>query len=308
MIKHSKYKNKDSLVLESSKIRAEIIPNPGGKVASLINKQTGYEYMLQRPSSTYKDQPFGGNYVEGECSGFDDMFPTIDECLYLDHPWEGIKMMDHGEVWSLPWEYELSNEKLSLEVLGVNFPYKLRKQLSFQDENTLLVDYRLTNLGETSFEFLWAGHMMINIEEGTKLNVPEDCKQAVRILTNGKGKFGDTHEWPFILGDNGRYRADISRAEITKGFEKYYFTNQLAKGWCNLAYPDQNNSLTIEFSERSVPYLGILMNENGWDNIYNIIIEPCTISYDRPDVAREYGQVSKVDAGEQYDWFVKLKV
>ncbi|MEQ8925870.1 MAG: DUF5107 domain-containing protein, partial [Fulvivirga sp.] len=80
MITPSKYKDKDSLVLENKMIRAEVLPNPGGKVASFINKETGYEYMLQRPNKNYKDQSFGGSYIDGECSGFDDMFPTIDEC------------------------------------------------------------------------------------------------------------------------------------------------------------------------------------------------------------------------------------
>lgn len=78
MIALSKYKDKKSIVLESTKIRAEFIPDPGGKLASLINKETGYEYMLQRKNEKYHDQPFAGVFVEGECSGYDDMFPTID--------------------------------------------------------------------------------------------------------------------------------------------------------------------------------------------------------------------------------------
>ena len=82
MIALSKYKNKKSIVLESTKIRAEFIPDPGGKLASFINKETGYEYMLQRKNEKYLEQPFSGVFVDGECSGFDDMFPTIDTCKY----------------------------------------------------------------------------------------------------------------------------------------------------------------------------------------------------------------------------------
>ena len=100
MITHSNYKNKTSIVLESKKLRAEFLPNPGGKLASLINKETGYEFFVQRDSKTYRDQPFDGVFVDGECSGYDDMFPTIDICNYENEPWKGVKMADHGEVWS----------------------------------------------------------------------------------------------------------------------------------------------------------------------------------------------------------------
>jgi hypothetical protein len=191
MISLSSYKNKKSIVLESTKIRAEFIPAPGGKLASLINKETGYEYLLQRKNEIYRDQPFGGVFVDGECSGFDDMFPTIDSCKYENEPLKGVVMADHGEVWSLPWDYEVDNLWVRMSVKGVRLPYKLEKNISFVGENTLRIDYTLTNLSSFDFEFLWAGHLMINIEEGTEVKVPDDCRQTVTVLTNGKGAFGD---------------------------------------------------------------------------------------------------------------------
>jgi len=50
------------------------------------------------------------------------------------------------------------------------------------------------------------------------------------------------------------------------------------------------------------------MNENGWDNLYNIFIEPCTICYDRPDLAKKHGQVSKVNAFGKYFWHIDLTI
>jgi hypothetical protein len=98
----SKYKDKKSIVVENNRLRAEFLPDPGGKMVSLIDKGTGYEFLIQRNNELYRDQSFDGVYVDGECSGFDDMFPTIDVCNYESDPWKGVKMPDHGEVWSLP--------------------------------------------------------------------------------------------------------------------------------------------------------------------------------------------------------------
>ncbi|MEO5893485.1 MAG: hypothetical protein ABIQ31_24745 [Ferruginibacter sp.] len=306
---NSKYKNKDSIVLENASIRAEFLPDPGGKMVSLINKKTGYEYLLQRGNEVYLDQPFDGDFVKGECAGFDDMFPTIDVCGYENEPWKDVKMADHGEVWSLPWHYELKNDALYLSVDGVRFPYTMEKNVCFIGENSIRVDYTLTNNSAYDFEFLWAGHLMINMEEGMRVVVPGDCKQAITILTNTGREFGELQDWPdFKDGDGNIYRADISRPENVKGFEKYYFNNKLADGWCRLEYPGNENKLTIAFPVDTVPYLGLLMNEKGWDNLYNIIVEPCTICYDRPDVAKKHGQVSKVAGFGKYNWYVHLTI
>jgi len=237
------------------------------------------------------------------------MFPTIDKCKYENEPWKGVNMADHGEVWSLPWEYEVDNFALHMAVKGIHFPYKLEKNIYFTNENSLRLDYTLTNNSPFDFEFLWAGHFMINILEGTKVLVPDDCKQVVTILTNGKGAYGDINDWPFFKDKYGNnYRADISRSKNVMGFEKYYFINRLKDGWCELKYPDNKNKLKISFPVTTVPYLGILMNEGGWDNLYNIFIEPCSVCYDRPDVAKKYGQVSKVEASGIYSWYIEIMI
>jgi hypothetical protein len=309
MITHSNYKNKTSILLESKKLRAEFLPNPGGKLASLINKETGYEFFVQRDSKTYRDQPFDGVFVDGECSGYDDMFPTIDICNYENEPWTGVKMADHGEVWSLPWDYKTDNNSLHMSVNGVRFPYRLEKNVSLINESTVRSEYTLTNNSSSEFEFLWAGHMMINLQEGTKVIVPDDCKQMITILTNGNRKYGDINNWPYLKDKDGNsFRTDISRPKEVKGFEKYYFNNKLKNGWCELKYPDNKNKLKISFPVETVPYLGLLMNEDGWDNLYNIIVEPCTICYDRPDVAKKYGQISKVKPLGIYSWYTEIMI
>lgn len=297
------------MVLENEKIRAEFIPDPGGKLASLINKETGYEYLVQRKNKHYRDQPFEGVYVNGECSGYDDMFPTIDPCTCENEPWIGIEMADHGEVWSLPWQYSVRNNSLHLSVKGIRFPYVLAKDFYFSNDDSLRLDYTLTNCSPFYFEFLWAGHLMVNIEEGTKVKVPDNCTHAVTVLSGGSGKFGDINNWPFLRDSNGSlYRADICRSKDTGGFEKYYFTNRLTKGWCELIYPGAANRLSVSFPTETVPYLGILMNEGGWDNLYNIIIEPCTVCYDRPDLAKKYGQVSIIEGRGIYKWHVEITI
>lgn len=308
-ISHSTYKNKASLVLSNACLRVEFLPEPGGKMVSLKDLRSGYEYLVQREGKTYRDQPFAGNYVEGECSGYDDMFPTIDACDYQEQPWKGTPMSDHGEVWSLPWASEISSDSLKLTVKGIRFPYILQKEISFVSDDILHFRYQLLNTGEHDLEFLWAGHFMINIEPGTRVEVPGDCRKAVSILSNSNRTYGEVMDWPVFSDAQGNdYHADVVRPAESRGFEKYYFRDKLRDGWCRLVYPDKKKQLTISFSADTVPYLGLLMNENGWGDLYNIFIEPCTVCYDRPDIAKAYGQVSKVGAGGNYYWDIYLTI
>lgn len=303
----SKYKGVDSVVLENKTYRVEILPDPGGKMVSLIDRKNDYEFFVQKEWSEYRKGAFAGSYVEAECSGFDDMFPTIDECQYENEPWKGTVLADHGEVWSLPWQILAENEQsLKLSVHGIRFPYILEKQIALTDTGVRL-DYVLSNPTPFDFDYLWGGHMMINVEEGMKVVLPDDFKTAVSVFSNGVSKFGDTHVWPHLRGKNGEsYRGDIVRNKSAQGFEKYYFTDKVKEGNCLLEYPDGKKRLRISWSVDTVPYLGILMNENAWDGLYNIFVEPCSVCFDRPDVARQQGQRSVCPKFGEVRWNMTL--
>ena len=57
-----------------------------------------------------------------------------------------------------------------------------------------------------------------------------------------------------------------------------------------------------------VPYLGVLPNEGGWQDLYNIFLEPATGPLDRLDVARLHGQHSTVAGGSVYEWHLTLRL
>src|SRR6266496_2292641 len=142
----SSYKDLAAVTVESEALAAQFLPGSGGKLASLVYKPLGLELLVQRPGETYLKQPYDGDYVAGECSGFDDMFPTIDACFYQAYPWKGTPIPDHGEVWSLPWDREVDRDRLHLTTHGVRFPYRLEKWAAMAGPAALQIDYRLTNL------------------------------------------------------------------------------------------------------------------------------------------------------------------
>jgi hypothetical protein len=308
-IHESQYKDQPAVSLESESLRVQFLPGIGAKMASLVCKPRSFELLVQAPGQQYLVQPFDGDYVSGECTGFDDMFPTIDLCYYDRFPWQGTKMADHGEVWSLPWHHEVDGERLHFAVYGVRFPYKLEKWVSFRKDTVLRLEYRLTNLSPFDFDFVWAAHMMINLEEGAELVLPDGVKGILGTfsLDGGFGTYGDEYDWPVgTLPDGTRKDFRLLESRSTRVAYKYYVKGRLPEGWCGLKYHRSDFSLALSFPAERVPYLGVLPNEGGWRDYYNIFLEPCTASFDRPDAARYRGEGATVAGRATYEWHLDI--
>ena len=311
-IRSSLYKDQPAVTLETDQITAQFLPGAGGQLCSFVYRPLGLELLVQRPWERYRLGSYDGDYVaEGECAGMDDMFPTIDRCFYDLYPWRGTPIPDHGEVWSLPWEDSIVGETLHLAVNGVRFPYRLEKQISFSRSEILHIAYRLTNLSAFDFDFLWAAHPMFVLEEGARLVLPEGMRKAVVTFTlSGEmGRYGDEVDWPLAVLPDGR-RRDLRqiRPKATRAADKFYFKEALPEGWCALTYPRSDLTLALSFPVEHVPYLGILPNEGGWHDLYNIFIEPATAPFDRPDLARMRGQGSSVGPYGSYEWHLNLAI
>jgi len=305
----SQYKNQRAITIESERIAAQFLPGIGAKLASLIYKPLGFEVLVQKPWKEYRVQPYDGNYVAGECSGLDDMFPTIDECYYESYPWKGTRLPDHGEVWSLPWDLTVERERLCFVTHGVRFPYRLEKRVSLVGEGTLHFAYQLTNLSPFEFAFMWAAHPMINLEEGAELVLPSGVKEIVTVLSqdDALGTYGDHFTWPVAkLPDGQEWDLRWMKPKSARRFAKYFVRGRMPEGWCALKYHRSNLTLVLSFPVDRVPYLGILPNEGGWDDLYNIFLEPGTAPLDRIDVARLHHQLSTVPGKGTYEWYLDI--
>ena len=311
-IRSSFYKDQPAITLETDQIAAQFLPGAGGQLCSFVYRPLGLELLVQRPWEQYRLSPYDGDYVaDGECAGMDDMFPTIDRCFYDSYPWRGTPIPDHGEVWSLPWDASIEGETLHLAVHGIRFPYRLEKRISFAGAEILHIAYRLTNLSGFKFHFLWAAHPMFVLEEGARLVLPEGARKAVVTftLTGEMGRYGDEVDWPIAtLPEGGRRDLRQIRPKHTRAADKYYFKNALPEGWCALTYPHSGLTLALSFPVERVPYLGILPNEGGWQDLYNIFIEPATAPFDRPDLARMHGQCSSVAPHGIYELRLNLSI
>ena len=141
---------------------------------------------------------------------------------------------------------------------------------------------------------------MFVLEEGATVRLPAGVEKIVTAFSaSGRlGGYGDEHAWPLATLADGTQR-DLRQIgpKRTQDAEKYYVKGKLPAGWCELTYPQSQLTLRLEFPVEQVPYLGVLPNEGGWQDLYNIFLEPATGPLDRLDVARLHGQHSTVEGG-----------
>ena len=309
MILETAYKDQKAVAVENDLLRFVFLPETGASLASVFWKRENRELLVQRPEPRYRRVPFGGSYVDAECSGMDDMFPTIDACHYENAPWEGVKLTDHGEIWNLPFQTRLLPDSVSFSASGVRLPYAFSKRAEFVDAHTLRITYRAENPAPFDMDFLWAAHFMLRAQPGVSLMLPGNCRAAQAVFTNSGSIGAYAQEFPYpVFTDAGGKRRDISRmGEWDGSCEKFYLRDRLQEGYCGVAYPD-GLRFELSFPEDKVPYLGVLFNQGGFREIYNLFVEPCTAPFDRPDVARLMDKHSLIPARSSYDWHLDIRV
>ncbi|MRN55893.1 hypothetical protein [Paenibacillus monticola] len=294
---------------ETDLVSIGIIPELGSKMITLRNRKTDREW-LWRSGKPLGNGGYGSSFAAGDESGWDEMFPCIDACMYPQQPWQDRAIPDHGEVWSLGWEHHCTGSALHCRVEGVQLPYLLEKVYSCATEGTIRIDYTLTNKSDSPFSFLWAAHPLLQIHEGMQLHMPSELKEIEVAYSEG-GRLGvsqDTRSWPFVQTAAGI--VDLSTMEPAAGnfAEKYYFTGKLGDGFVGISDPVTGEALWFTFPAEQVPYLAVWANYAGYGGNYHVALEPATGRMDSLQQAIPRNEAAVVEGQGIYRWFLEINI
>ena len=299
-VSESKYKNLDSIVLENDCLRAEIVPGAGARTASLLYKPKRTDLLWNNPNPTHAPVRYAQPFPEGEGAGFDEMFPTINECIYPDFPWKGAEMPDHGEVWALPWHVEMCKDSVLFSVNGVRLPYRLSKRI-WLDGSVLKAVYSAENPTPHAMPFLYASHPLFNVSPGDRIIVPDNLKAITNAVSSvALPDYGKELPWSDEFA--------VMPVKTSTGYKKYYFTEKNTEGWSALRRQALGFEIKMSCSADKLPWLGIWMNEGGWADQYNLALEPASASMDDLIAARSYGCESILGPNEVREWELDIAV
>ncbi|WP_424244825.1 galactose mutarotase-like enzyme [Elusimicrobium posterum] len=304
------YKNIPSIILENDFINVQFLPSYGCKMASLVSKKTGREFLFQSKLQQLTVPHYGASFSAYDSSGFDEVFPSIDLCPYPSGNYAGTIIPDHGEVWAMPWTVEQADKtSITASVRSPKLPYVLKRALKLED-NQISIKYTVTNTNKTEpFKFIWALHALLACTPSTKILTPENLKQIMTVEhgTQNLGPWGTLHSYPVTKSVKGK-DIDMSAVEpvTANNCEKFYFTSQNSEGWCGVEHTDTGEKLIYQYDADKVPYLGVWKTQGGYRGDYNIALEPCTGIYDDLYVGSKIKKVSEVAPLGEYSWSFKM--
>ena len=300
------------IVLENEALRAVILPELGGKIASLVSRKTGREFLLQHPDRPYRRARYADSMVDYDISGFDECLPTISACSYPEPPFTGVMMPDHGEVWALPWKHEIRDEELTLEVAGVHLPYVFRRKIRLAD-SAVELDYEITNAGSKPFKYLWSAHPLLGVEAGAEIVLPGDVRELlVDYSARQRFEVGATIPWPHALSRDGKLvAANMISGPEQKTADKL-FSPRLSQGYCGLRFPASGEAVFFRFDPQQVPFVGLWICQGGFPAEgtpeFTVAIEPCSGRPDSLVTAINRGECPELPPYATQRWWLHIEI
>jgi len=288
------------VVIENDAIRMEVWPRIGGKVSSIIDKSDQYELMFtypaELPDSPHYDAPYGDHWY----AGWDECFPAVARSTYPRHPYNGIAVPDHGELWGIPTTTAVpTKDGITTVWHGLRFGYRLTRKLYLQD-SAIVAEYDLTNLAPFEFRFVWALHGLLSMAQPVQLDVEQ---KRFRWSHDAEGKrYDTTFSWP-MLGDN----EDLSRLDSlpAKRGWKLYSADPIESPFV-VSYPTRKRKLRMEYeSGDGMPaFWGVWINTAGAGNRH-FAVEPTTGRFDEIDRSIADDSAGRIGPFARRNWLVR---
>lgn len=306
------YKGLYAVLLENKYLAVTFLPQYGCKMASLFKKDTAREFLFQSHLKKLELPPYGAAFSAYDSSGFDEVFPSIDACPYPDGKYAGVHIPDHGEVWTLPWQYTLSEDGLGITSWTQSpvLPYKLTRELTLQ-KNEIHMHYTVENLAAQSLQFIWTPHCLLACSPQTELLIPKELTEIMTVehTTQTLGPWGTRHPYPITKSVSGK---EINMAHTqpasANNCEKFYFTRPNQAGWCGIKHTDNADTLIYRYDADKVPYLAVWKTQGGYRGDYNIALEPCTGEWDDLYLAHKIRRAAVCPPHGKYEWDFTMTV
>lgn len=308
-----------ALDIANGVIGVTVVPDLGGKFASLRDLRSGREWLWTSPVLPYARVPHDAtdpnHYVQrGDFGGWDECFPSVSACAYPLDPWRGRPVQDHGELWSAAWRAETARGDdgrvaLALAADGVGFPYTFRRTLTVAPgAATLRLDYAVRNTGDDPFSYIWSAHPLLRLEPGMRVALPA----GTVVHLNGVGRGGDgtpepgAYPWPLRAGG-------LDLTELPPpgaGVSCKLWSEPLAAGWVRLTAP--GGTLGLAFDPALLPQVGLWVNAGGWSGTggapyNNFGLEPCCGAQDSlADAVEVHRRYRTLAPGETHAWWLEV--
>jgi hypothetical protein len=291
------------VTVENEALRIEIYPQLGGKVSSVVDKADKFEllfdYAAELPTTPMYDCAYGTGWI----AGWDECFPAVGAGPYPGHPYDGVRVPDHGELWGLPAVAEPAKNGITTVWHGLRFGYRFSRRLQL-DGPSIIAHYSVNNLAPFDFRFVWAQHSLMSVLSPVEIDLGE---LTCRLSRDGAGRElqAPPFTWP-----NSPEGEDFSRPDKLGGKRAWkIYANDAIAGPALISYPQRGRTLRVEYDSEdgTQAYWGVWIDA-GWNGHHHFAIEPTTGRYDELDKCAKDNSAGRVEASGRREWTVRWTV
>ena len=284
MIKKGFYKDLMCYDIVSGDKVLKILPGEGGKIASI--SAGGFEFLEQAPNKKYKKLNYTGVFVDSECSGFDDMFPTVDEVET-----SGLIYPDHGVIARIPMRARVAGGELKLSAKTPDLPFEWTKTVGIIN-NGFKIEYRIKNLSDKTLPYVYAAHLMLKGADDLRIVTP----------------YGDSEDITYSFGEEFKElpKNKLVGKTPSGAAYKFYYNNEISRGEIIAKYGF--NELKLCYDNSVLKYLGVWINNGEFKNMYNIAAEVASAPYDTPEKAIDAGKCSYIAGGGEVKFTMNIEL
>ena len=297
-----------TIELENKWLSLRIIPEVGAKIYDLLWKPTGKHILWHNPRITPQAYAIEAEFDNYWCGGWDDAFPTCDECIF-----RGQRYPSLGELRSLRWNVdsvrrEGSESVAQLSSFGPITPVKAVKTVTIEERAPVVrMQYRITNLGPMSVDFLWGTHPAVLITPHTILRIPAKHGIVDQCKDPALGHPGQRYDWPILETGAGRIEMNKTRGIEANLFFGHYAVD-LDGGWYAVEDTRSGEGFLLTFPLDKCPCLWLWLNYGGWRGLYHVVVEPWTSIPVNLAQAHEQKTSRSLNPGEEFAVEVKATV
>jgi hypothetical protein len=291
------------VIIENDAIRIEVWPILGGKISSILDKADKFELLFNFPAELPTTSQYGLPYGNGWYAGWDECFPAVAPGPYMGHPYDGIAVPDHGELWGMPTTAVPARDGITTVWHGLRFGYRLTRKL-YLEQSDIVAEYTLVNVSPFVFRFVWAAHPLMSLPSAGEGGVEIELSGAFRASHDLEGREGqgEPFAWPMLQGH------DLSRPHTLPERQawKVYSIGTIDTP-ATVRYPGRGRGVRMnwESPDRRPAYWGIWINTGGWAGHRHFAIEPTTGRFDQLARAVHDGSAGEIGAAQRLNWSLR---
>jgi len=311
--------------LENERMSVSLLPEAGGKIAELIDRQSGRNWLWQNQHLPIRRPVYGSDYGrELDSGGWDEILFSTSPCEVglPDGTQHGIP--DHGDLVGQMWTVEKTaaldsgSAVCHLATAGRAFDYQWSRAAILDAERPLLtLEYSLENTGNSPWPWAWCAHPLIAVERGMRIELPTGQEFRVADLKSSNlSQLSGEFAWPRLPS------CDRSEIDLSASFESdsepdrfaaKLFVKSASPGAVSVSTANGAERLSFRYDEREIPWLGLWINNRGWSGCgsqphLNLGLEPSTSPCESLAEAIAEDLVEHLESGKVRTWSLSIEV